>query len=217
MGRGQGGGGGRGRIAGGGSTTVATERTPATQYVDPSIADDTLTAGLIGRSLTPEELSDISLYTSWHYEDLNAYLGGYTINGRAIKDIADLNPYQRRMIDNLPTALSKLPAYEGKSWRSVSFGSPEAAAAFAQQHVKGSGVKFDTFLSTTKDRSVFGNDRKGTGVDVFYTIKGKRGRHIEKYSAIPEEREVLFTRGSRFKVTNVSQRASGAWDVELEQ
>ena len=48
---------------------------------------------------------------------------------------------------------------------------------------------------------------------IVYTIKSKTGRDISEYSAIPQEKEILFDKDSYFVINKVNQ---GEFDLEIE-
>lgn len=220
MGRGQGGGGGGSKLAGGGSASAtAAERTESgTQYVDAGIAQDSLTDGLVGQKLTDAEEDAILVYTESGYAKVNATLGGYEISGR-IPTRDEWSEGSKRMHENLPTALSKLPAYEGTTTRNITVNRSKMQS-FINQYEVGQGVEIGNYFSTSKTGAFGSKEILKTGgnpSDVVYTIRGKRGRDITSRSAYKEENEVLFTHGSKFKVTNVTQLSGGGYHIELEQ
>lgn len=219
MGRGQGGGGGRGKIAGGGSATASdNQRTEPNNFTDSGIPRDTLTDGLVGQELTADEETAINQYTRAGYQRVNAAIGGYDVYGETFT-MDRLRPNEKNIIDNLPTALSKLPAYEGVSYRSININ--KNIDTFIKDYKPGQGVEIATFMSTTTDKSRFGISKAlsgdGVGNEVIYTIRGKRGRDVANRSANTKEAEVLFTRSSRFKVVSVEPLAKGGYHVTLEQ
>lgn len=227
MGRGQAGG-SRGRLAGGGSAdraVTAQERAQTGQYVDPDIAQDSLIDGLEGQPLTPEERDAFINYTTPQYRELNSYLGQYPTKYGPIPKWSDLTDTQKSIHANLPTALSKLPAYKGTTYRTIEI-SQARMSKFIKDYKVGEGVEIKNYMSSSigtagkygapSGKSIV--DGGGASGIVVYTIKGKRGRDIRNHSSIGgAEGEVLFTHGSRFKVTGVTALPKGGYHIELEQ
>lgn len=227
MGRGQGGG-SRGRLAGGGAPDRridSADRTRTDDLVDASIAGDSLIEGLEGQPLTFAEEEAIKLYTTQDYREVNAALGNYPLrNGKRVTQ-ADWNVRQRYIHENLPTALSKLPAYKGVSYRTIEI-APENMAKFIKEYKPGKGVSFANYVSTSvKGKGKLGAksakeflEQGGQSNIVVYTIHGKRGRDIRGLSSLGgKEGEILFTHDSNFRVRNVTALPKGGYHITLEQ
>jgi hypothetical protein len=129
--------------------------------------------------LCPEERVSINLYT------------GATFKMKGFKGGND------PMIAILISALGKLPAYDKVVYRGETAYKKEKHGTWTQ----GSVIPFDKFLSTTTTRDTFTKPplAQKTGVLIEFP-PGHRGRYIAFASKKPEEEEVLFPRGSSFKV-----------------
>lgn len=178
MGRGQGGGGGGGsRLAGGGSIRTSGS------------------AG--GAALTEDERSAIFNYSNITYAGINDQL----------REGVEIHAGLKESLDRIDSGLAKLPDYRGTSYRVLTFDSEESAQAFASQFKAGQNASFREYLSTSRvrDASSFEFDDHTSSSNVRFTIKGKTGKDITKYANQPDQREVLFGRGSKFKVTSVTR------------
>ncbi|MEO9236685.1 MAG: ADP-ribosyltransferase, partial [Jatrophihabitantaceae bacterium] len=89
--------------------------------------------------------------------------------------------------DNLSSALSKLPDYQGVAYRGTTL--DEATVA---KYAPGQTVTEPAFTSSSTDSPFPGNTQ--------FTIFSASGKDISGLSSIPNENEVLFDKGSQFKV-----------------
>lgn len=143
--------------------------------------------------LTPAEIGTIRGYTGDVFVQVNSALR----NGGDELKIAE--PY----IKVLSRALNKLPKYktadpsllprwvlfwqDGPVQRGASL--PKAVL---KQHQVGDVVTYDAFTSTSLDHGFYSQHH--------FIISSHCGRNIEKISAYPNEREVLFLPGAKFKI-----------------
>lgn len=120
-------------------------------------------------------------YTSHHYGEINSY----NRNPASVSpsDAADLEGRSQAISD----ALGKLPPHEGTVLRGGTF--PEDVL---ERYRPGETVREDAFTSTSTNRPFPGN--------VAMTIESKTGKSIEQYTVAKGENEVLFDRGTSFKV-----------------
>jgi NAD:arginine ADP-ribosyltransferase len=110
-------------------------------------------------------------------------------------------------------ALSKMYHYSGIVFRGYS---EEDLDFFLEDYEVGNVREFRGFTSTTKERELafYGN--------VLFIIQARSAPYedrfpdVEKFSAVPEEKEVLFPAGTRFKVRAV-ERVEESVVIELEQ
>ena len=58
---------------------------------------------------------------------------------------------------------------------------------------------------------------KGFSGNVRFTIHGRHGKRIERLSAYPSEREVLFKAGTQFRVLNVRREENWLTRIEMEE
>lgn len=102
-------------------------------------------------------------------------------------------------------ALDKLPDYIGEVRRGMKW-----EAEFLAAHTVGAEVVYPNFTSTSVGEAGFGH------LPIQLIIRSKHGKLIEAVSATAGQREVLFKRQSRFRVTGITQ-AGGQWFIHLEQ
>ena len=140
---------------------------------------------------------------------INKYIGfdSYTYNEKLRNNI-DLTKEEEKILNNLDSALSKMPKYEGNVTRSVSVSSNDIDY-FLKNYKVGSIVKHKAYTSTTKG-DIYNPDAR-----VQMNIVSKNGRDITKYNK--EEQEILFIRNSKFKVKKVDTNDDFYVRIELEE
>lgn len=126
---------------------------------------------------TPEAAIPIIAYSGSHYAQLNAEVR---------KGVMSVEQY--KFMKSLNSALDKLPAYEGVTYRKA-----PSNAVDLSLYQPGKVVEERGFTSTSKNKGTWHGD-------VQYTIHGKSGRDIQSLSSHPGEAEVLFKSGTRFYV-----------------
>lgn len=126
---------------------------------------------------------------------LNSYLSSesYKLNDK-LRRGEKLTGAEKKMVDNLDSALSKMPVYQGTLYRSVNSFGIKDINAFIQSHVPDMEISFPSYLSSS------------TGVydesfPIQYVIQSKTGRDIRSLNQ--GENEVLFKRKTEFLVTRV--------------
>lgn len=119
----------------------------------------------------------IIAYSGSHYAALNAEVR---------KGVMSVEQY--KFMKSLNSALDKLPAHEGVTYRKA-----PSNAVDLSLYQPGKVVEERGFTSTSKNKGTWHGD-------VQYTIHGKSGRDIQKLSSHPGEAEVLFKSGTRFYV-----------------
>ena len=130
--------------------------------------------------MTGQEAAHIIGYTDGEYGKLNKGL-------RA----GALTPEQHNYVKHLDAALDRLPPHEGETRRGAEL-SPEARA-----HYKvGMVVHEAGYASTSKHRKFGGNTT--------FHFKGHSGRDVSFMSLHPNEGEVLYKRGTWFKVVKIT-------------
>jgi hypothetical protein len=136
---------------------------------------------------------------------LDAYCGrGSQVN----YDIREgkLTPASEAFIKNMDNSLNSLPDYKGEVYRGIN--DPKGAVLSEIKNNVGGVIEWQGYSSTTRDKS----KTEDFGKDVFFSIKSKTGKDIEKYSNIKSEQEVLMPRGSKFKIISIEGN-----QVNLEQ
>ncbi|MCS4255841.1 hypothetical protein M2405_004144 [Rhodococcus erythropolis] len=140
-------------------------------------------AEAVGRSvaagLGPADYTAIGRYTGVDSMTLNS----------ALRTPSGLTPGLAAEADTLSSALSKLPNFEGNVYRGVTL--PESVLA---KYQPGNIVQEAGFTSTASapEGAFAGN--------VQFAIKSLTGKDISEFSAIDDEMEVLFDRGTQFQV-----------------
>lgn len=149
--------------------------------------------------LTENERVAIWCYTQGAY-DVNAALrsGG--------QEIGELNPF----IASLACGLSKLPDYQGEVFRITKL--PDHLLT---QYQEGSVVTDAGFVSTYRDLRL--PPTPGTSPHAMY-IFSKTGKDITQLSSYHgQEREVLFTAGTRFRILTRTQNPDGTVILKMEE
>lgn len=103
----------------------------------------------------------------------------------------ELSEEEELMVNNLSSALKKMPKYEGIVYRSVSEFGIDDVKEFINSHIPGEFNSFSQFLSSGVE--VYDED-----FPIQYVIKSKTGRDIRNFN--PGESEVLFDRDTSFLI-----------------
>jgi SPP1 gp7 family putative phage head morphogenesis protein len=142
----------------------------------------------------PPENSKIKLTTD-EEKAVNDYVGAksYTLNEK-LRTGAELTPAEKKLMDNLDSALSKMPTYQGTVYRSITDMGIGDVDDFINEHEIGAVVKYPSYTSTST--SVYDDT-----FPIQYVIKSKSGSNIQAYNK--KEQEILFKRGSQFFVEKV--------------
>jgi hypothetical protein len=127
---------------------------------------------------------------------------------------------QLEVVAKINASLAKLPpmkmtSYHGTAWRKSDWREQELAV--------GKDFSFKTFLSTTTKPKVaqnFALDKIPMGygppnerIKMIFTVEGKSGRDISKFSAWKSEREILFAPGIRFQVRSIKHTEIQGEDI----
>jgi hypothetical protein len=140
--------------------------------------------------------------------DYTAIDGGYGIINEALRggtaaERAALAP----RADAISTALSKLPRYEGPVFRGTFLGAEDLA-----RYVPNSTVTEAAFTSTSAAK---GGQFPG---NTEFLIKSVTGRDVSAVSDLPFESEVLFDKGTSFKVLDKLYDASREkWVIMMKE
>lgn len=136
----------------------------------------------------------ITKYTGSYYPRINQYLRGQRkqLDDDALSVITDVSKY-----------LSLSEKYSGISYRGI------VADRFVFEEFKslnkGNIFSEKGFMSTSIDKLVANDFAEGTQYKIIFEIKGKNGVDISSISDIPDEKEVLFNKGSKFKITKITK------------
>lgn len=142
---------------------------------------------------------------------INQYVSfeSYVIND-VLRNNGVLSELQQEMVNNLDSALKKMPYYKGNLSRSLYFGDKSAVEDFAKKLKVGEKITFPEYVSTTYSEELYNAD----GEIQIYIHNSKKGRSIVGYNK--KEFEVLYERNSSFKVLNKTQQ-NGKYFILLEE
>lgn len=145
---------------------------------------------------------------------INNYISSdsYKINDKLRREIewAKLSRLDREMINNLDSALKKVPRYEGTLIRVLRFGDEKLTNDFVKTYQVGKTVQFKEYISTSKLNKGYNPD----GEVEMYIQKTQNGRDISMFNQ--EEGEVLYERNSKFRVLNLKEK-KGKYYILLEE
>lgn len=148
--------------------------------------------------LTDDEIVALVAYTGSFFKSLN----------RALRTEEDVDDYYSvsymdalYMAEMIHKALGKLPDYRGKvvRWSDMPY---DVAAA----HQPGKIVEYKGFTSASLDHSLIWPGKYR------FVIQSKTGKVISPLSYTPEEEEVLFRAGTRFKIL---ERKENGYRVDI--
>ena len=139
--------------------------------------------------LSADEKASINYYTGDGFRDINKNL-----NSGNFSRVEGLT-------NHIDKGLNKLPDYKGNVTRTVTFNSKKELDVFLKSHKVNSPVRYDQYLSTS-NTGTYGGDIAGPD-RVKISINSKTGKDISGFSRNKTEGEVLFGRGSQFKVNEV--------------
>lgn len=179
------------------------------RYMGPEYDDylgqvkERIEAGFDPHGMTEPELVALYVFTTsgvpWGHHDLNqAHWAARQPGGPEVP-----RRYEVYRL-TLNAALNRLPDHPAKGLlRGIDL-SPEEIA----RYVPGQIVIEEGFISTGIDKGFKGGAQ--------FRIDGLHGKHIEQLSAHPDEREVLFKVGTRFRVIKKHEE-NGTTYIELEE
>lgn len=152
--------------------------------------------------LTQSEKYAIQDYSGDQFQELNSKL----------RSGDPLTKSQENLAKDLDSAIDKVDKVDGIVYRTVSFDTPEEASNYANSMIdnQDSIIKSDAFLSATENKAVWGYDLAAYDKkSVRITIVSKTGGRVSKYSNNPNEKEVIFKRGTKFKFGGSKENKSG--------
>lgn len=141
---------------------------------------------------------------------LNRYISSeaYTLNEK-LRNGVELSAEDAEWVKNLDSALDKMPVYRGNLIRCVDIKDEETAQKFVEGLQVGKRRVFDEYISTSRN-----NDYNPNANILIYILNATKGRDISAYN--PGEAEVLYTRGSEFKIIDRAE-VDGKTYVLLEE
>lgn len=153
-------------------------------------------------------LTDSSLTYDERYA-INKYIGpdSYVLNDNLRNGIS-LSDSDKKIINNLDSALNKMNNYEGNVTRSLSLSSDDVDY-FMKDYKVGNIIEYPAYTSTTIGETYNPEAR------VQFFIKSKHGKNIIKYNE--SEQEILFKRNSKFKVKDIKYIDDFYIHIKLEE
>lgn len=138
---------------------------------------------------------------------INQYVSSdfYSINEK-LRNGIELSQDEMAMTKNLDNAMNKLHIYQGMVTRSLQL-DDTALQEFISIHKENKIVEYRAYTSTTK------GERYNELSNVELYINSKTGKTLEKYNK--EEQEILFKRGSLFKVKEI-EKIKNTYHILLE-
>ncbi len=127
--------------------------------------------------------------------------GAYKLNEK-MRNKTQLSKKEVQLVNNIDSALDKLPNYEKTTFRQIGFDlqGKEAYNEFIKQHQNNKHINYGQYISTSKNY----NDYEVTdNLKVEITIEGKTGKDLRGLVGIEEENEVLFDSGVWFEIIEV--------------
>ena len=184
-----------------------------------SSEDDKMRAYSKKTGIPVDELALINRYT-YGSKWCNNY--GYGIVDPYFGKVEDYGGLCQKYYPAHNAALEKMPRYNGTVFSGISFDSMKLEKYIKEmQQCLSSGTPYvnKAFMSTTtsiENTAIFGDN-------LMLVIKSKKGVDVKAISHYPNEDEVVFRAGSRFKVLKVYQETERkfgfgrGWVVELEE
>jgi SPP1 gp7 family putative phage head morphogenesis protein len=144
----------------------------------------------VQKTLSPGEISAVSDFTGSSYGSMNRKVLDGTITSRQ---------------QNLDTALHKLPGYEGITVR----GSKEMPIDMWNKWKSGEWAQVDWACCASSSVSPGHEFPSTNGIAFVIHSKGRFGRYVAPISSVSSEKEVLFQRGTKFRVTGWAESKTG--------
>lgn len=151
--------------------------------------------------ITEDEHMAIDEYTGSDYYEMN----------RSLRDGEDPLLIDRLEVakKHMDTFLEKAPKFVGDTYRGIQFSSFASYDQFASRIKEGMIVADKAYLSTTVNEQTANNFLHGSSIKVRVKIKGKSGVYLGGLSSEETESEVLFKRGSKFKIVKLVETSYG--------
>lgn len=128
---------------------------------------------------------------------INKYISSdsYKINEKLRKGI-ELTDDDKKFINNLDSALDKMPKFKGNVSRSLQFYDKKDMDNFLNSHKVDGTVKYNEYISTTKGE-IYNEDAQVQ----LYIMDSVKGKDISIYNN--GEQEILYQRDSEFKIKEI--------------
>ena len=150
------------------------------------------------------EVDAIFGYSLGEYQDYNTILRGY--EGAP----SSFGPRMQQQYDLVVSGLRKLPEHSGPTYRGADL-SPDQLLKYKQAFQGGERISDSGFISTTQSSSRLNNyiNTDPSKIPVKMEVRGRSGRDISSISNYPQEQEVLFMPGTKFKVIEYTETPDG--------
>jgi hypothetical protein len=159
---------------------------------------------------TEAQAEAISRYTSAYYEEINQ-----TLRGTGDLDNNERSEYLGISKD-IADGLRALPNYTQETYRGTA-----VPKEIADKLTVGSTYTDKAFLSTSASKEIaesFSVSKEPEiTTNVLFSIQGKYGKDISKVSEEQDEKEILFSPSSKFKITSVENKDGFLYAESLEE
>ena len=180
---------------------------------NPSIREN---AGNDAKEYSEKEKQTLTEEEEYAIRSYKSGLTSYLLNEKLYSG-AELSEADMYLMKEMDSALDKLPVYEGKTYRNITFYRQGRAArdAFLNMHVPNTLMRYKAYTSSSK--AVDGYMLEGDNV-VHIEIDGHSGRDISASSlGSMVEQEVLYRRESVFFVDEVTIAEDGNPKIILQE
>lgn len=156
------------------------------------------------------DFSDMDKLSETEKTYLVAYLSNaYGVVNDALRSNEPLNDEVKTLVAGIDRAVAKLDTFTGTVYRGLEFNSgrlltdrrEHAALLNYYKSNIGKEITERAYTSTGKVKSRIDRKFAGGDLNLRFTIDSKTGRNLSKFN--DEEYEVLFKRGTRFRVVSV--------------
>lgn len=156
--------------------------------------------------LSMEEKGALQKYKSFDAYSINEAL-------RNLHDVSKLTLHEQEFINNLDSALKKMPRYEGNLVRVIDFSdrvnADELTEYFVNRFVPGKIITVEQYWSTSKQEGY-----SDTANIKIYIEKSKKGRDISSIGL--NENEVLFERNCKYQVIS-KVHYNDVWNILVRE
>lgn len=156
--------------------------------------------------LSMEEKGALQKYKSFDAYSINEAL-------RNLHDVSKLTLHEQEFINNLDSALKKMPRYEGNLVRVIDFSdrvnADELTECFVNRFVPGKIITVEQYWSTSKQEGY-----SDTANIKIYIEKSKKGRDISSIGL--NENEVLFERNCKYQVIS-KVHYNDVWNILVRE
>jgi len=146
-------------------------------------------------------------YTAVDYMPINNYLRSSDDEKNKKRDKEQME----HKIAAISTFLKNAPKMDGVVYRGMNFWKSDSDSlhdfdSFITNFKEGGAVEMKSFTSTSANKDIISDfANPGRAHAIRFKIKSKRGVYLDGLSQVPEEEEVLFDKGSKFKVLHIDR------------